>query len=221
MTYSVPLETARAACADSVDAFVRATGGFDEHELLGASRCHGWTRLDVVVHTIGGWQEMLGGLLALVEDPPTVDAASYWTAFAAEYGADDPIATLMAQRRRTAVYGRPSAAVEQLRDVAALLRRGVDRFGELACTWQGHVFAPGDYLAIWAVENAVHHLDLLAEQTTPPRALSVARATIQTLVGETLPADWSDEDAVLIGTGRLPVPGDAPASLAERLPALG
>ena len=64
--------TAGSAFADSVEAFVRAVDGFDEHALLGASRCHGWTRLDVVVHTIGGWQEMLGGMVSVVDDETTV-----------------------------------------------------------------------------------------------------------------------------------------------------
>lgn len=220
MTFRVGLEEARTACEESVRGFLAAVDGFSEHDLLGASRCHGWTRLDVVVHTIGGWQEMLGGLVSIVDAEPTVDAASYWPAFAAEIGSGDRVTTLMAQRRRTAVYARPSSACEQLRDVAGMLRRGVERFTDRPCTWQGHVFAPGDFLAIWAVENAIHHLDLLSGEPTPSAALAMSRATVEALVQEPLPTSWTDEDAVLIGTGRSPVP-EGLASLAGRLPALG
>jgi hypothetical protein len=220
VAFTVGLEAARTACAESIGSFLSATDGFAEYDLLGASRCHGWTRLDVVVHTIGGWQEMLGGLAAVVDAEPTVDAASYWPAFAAEIGSGDPVTTLMAQRRRTAVYSRPSSACEHLRDVAGMLQRGVEHFADRPCTWQGHVFAPGDFLAIWVVENAIHHLDLLSGEPAPRAALGMARATVEALVQEALPTTWTDEDAVLIGTGRSPVPAGL-TSLAERLPALG
>lgn len=87
--------------------------------------------------------------------------------------------------------------------------------------WQGQVFTAGDFLAIWAVEDAVHHLDLDVTGEAPPAAaLSLCRRTIEALVGEPLPASWSDVDAVLAGTGRIPVPAGGEA-LADRLPALG
>ena len=218
--FTVELEPARAACLESVHAFVRAVDATSEHDLLGASRCHGWTRLDVVVHVIAGWGEMLGGLVSLVDDDATVDAASYWPAFAEQYGGGDPVPSLMAQRRRTATYPRPSSAVEHLRDVAAMLARGVEGFGARPCTWQGHVFTAGDFLAIWAVEDVVHHLDLAVAEPAPAAALAMARETVAALVGGELPPSWTDEQAVLVGTGRAAVPDDAGA-LGALLPALG
>src|SRR5690349_16850505 len=123
MALTVDLETGRTAFAESVTAFVRAVNGFTEWDLLGASRCHGWTRLDVAVHVIAGWQEMLGGFVSPVDDPPTVDAASYWPAFDEEYADGDPLVPLLAQRRRTAAYLRPDSVREHLHDVAdAVLR---------------------------------------------------------------------------------------------------
>jgi hypothetical protein len=163
---------------------------------------------------------MLGGLVSPVDDEPTVDAATYWSAFAAEYGSEEPVPVLMAQRRRTAAYARPASACEQLHDVAAALLRGVAAFGDRQCLWQGQVFAPGDFLAVWAVENVVHHLDLRSAEPAPAPALTLARSTVEALVGSPLPATWTEEDATLIGTGRLPVP-DGLGSLADRLPALG
>ncbi|GAB2453140.1 hypothetical protein GCM10027062_37300 [Nocardioides hungaricus] len=219
MDLRVDLQTGRRAFSESVAAFVRAVDGFDEWELLGASRCHGWTRLDVVVHVIAGWQEMLGGLVSATDRAPTVDAASYWRAFAEEYGGD-PVVPLMAQRRRTAAYARPASACAQLRDVAAAMTRGCAAVVEASYLWQGHVFAAGDFLAVWAVEDAIHQLDLRSEEEVPASALGLARATVEALAGGPLPPEWSAEETVLVGAGRRPVP-DGLGALGERLPALG
>jgi hypothetical protein len=220
MGLSVSLDEARTACEDSIDSFVSAVESFSEYDLLGGSRCHGWTRLDVTVHVLAGWQEMLGGMVSPVESEPTVDAATYWPAFAAEYAADDSVPTLMAQRRRAAAYLRPESARSQLRDVAAAVRRGVASYRNRRCLWQGYVFAAGDFLAIWAVEDVVHHLDLLSVEPAPATALKLARATIEALVEQPLPATMSDEEATLIGTGRSPAPAGLDA-VAARLPSLG
>jgi uncharacterized protein (TIGR03083 family) len=220
MELSIDLATARAACAESVRALLRTVDGMSELELLDASRCRGWTRLDVVVHLVGGWHEMLGGLVSPVDDTPTVDSASYWTAFTDEFHDDDPVPTLMAQRRRTAAYERPASACEQLRDVGAAVLRGIDAMPDRRCLWQGHVFDPGDFLTVWVVEHVVHHLDLLSQERPPADGLRLARRTIEALVDEPLPGSWSDVTATLVGTGRESVPGEA-AHLASRLPALG
>lgn len=224
MPLSVPLDEARPACVGSVEAFVRAVTDLDELALLDASRCRGWTRLDVVVHVVAGWHEMLGGLVSVVDDEPTVDAASYWTAFAEQYADDDPVLDLMAQRRRSAAYARPSAAVDQLTDVAGALLRGVRALADVRLLWQGHVFTAGDFLTTWAVEHAVHHLDLLLPDPdvhpVPAPALQLARATVEALAAGPLPGEWSDVDAVLAGTGRTPVP-DGAGTVAARLPVIG
>jgi hypothetical protein len=218
MDLTIDLATARAACHESVTAFLRAVDGFDEMALLGSSRCHGWTRLDVVVHVLGGWQEMLGGFVSPVDGDPTVDAASYWPVFAEEE-AGDPLVTLMAQRRRTGSYSRPGSARDHLHDVADAVLRGIASIADGRYLWQRQVFTAGDFLAIWAVEDAVHHLDLLTEEPVPGSALELARATIEALAGP-FPESWGPEDVVLVGAGRRPVP-DGTGTLAARLPALG
>lgn len=185
MGLTVDLETGRDAFVDSVRGFVDAVDGFDEWALLGASRCHGWTRLDVVVHVTVGWQEMLGGFVSPVEATPTVDAASYWPAFDEEYD-DDPLDVLLAQRRRTAAYTRPDSARRQLHDVAAAVVRGAGSCADRPLAWQGHVFAPGDFLAIWAVEDVIHQVDLLGDEPLPATALDLARATVTALDGAAL-----------------------------------
>lgn len=185
MALTVDLETGRTAFSDSVRGFVAAADGFDEWSLLGASRCHGWTRLDVVVHVLAGWQEMLGGFVSPVDDAPTVDAASYWPAFDEEYD-DDHLLVLMAQRRRTATYSRPDAARQQLHDVADAVLRGTASCTDRPLRWQGHVFAAGDFLTIWAVEDVIHQADLLADGPLPASALDLARATVAELGGGSL-----------------------------------
>ncbi len=92
--------------------------------------------------------------------------------------------------------------------------------GRRCLLWQGHVFTAGDFLAIWAVEDVVHHLDLLSDEPAPPSALRLARRTVEALTDNLVPAGWTDRDATLIATGREPVPTGTGA-LAARLPVLG
>lgn len=216
---TVDLPEARDAFVTSVDAFVAAARGLGEYDLLGRSRCHGWTRLDVVTHVIAGWQEMLCGFATPDDGPPTVDAASYWPAYAEEFGDDDPVDVLMSQRRRGDAWPRPSSAVGQLRELAAAMRSAAHHLPDQPCRWQGHVFSAGDFLAVWAVEDVVHQLDLDVDGEVPRGALSLTRATVEALVGEPLPTSWSDQEAVLVGAGRIPVPASA-APLADRLPVI-
>lgn len=171
---TVELDQARAACLESVDDFIAEVEGFDEYALLGASRCHGWTRLDPVVHQIAGWQELLGGLASVVDEEPTVDAASFWTVSADSEHAEDKVLVLMAQRRRTAAYATPAAAVDELRVVGESVRRGVSACADRPMRWPRQNFSAADYLTM-----------------------------------------WSDIEAVLIATGRVPVPEGAPG-LADR-----
>lgn len=84
---------------------------------------------------------------------------------------------------------------------------------------QGDVLATGDFLATWAVEHAVHHLDLLVDDAPPSTALALARTTVEALVGEGLPTA-DDVEAVLVGSGRLPVPAGW-GDVGQRLPVLG
>ena len=177
------------------------------------------TRLDVVVHVTSGWQDMLTGLVSTVDARPTVDAASYWSAFAAESAGQDLILSMMSQRRRASLYTRPASARAQLDDVGAALLRRVTGLRDGTYEWQGHVFAAGDFAAVWADEDVVHHLDLQVEVPPPRSALGLARATIEELFGAALPAAWDDEEATLIGTGRSPVP-DGFEHLVDRLPVI-
>ena len=109
---------------------------------------------------------------------------------------------------------------------ADALNRAVARLDAGTVRFQGRVLPTGDFLATWAVELAVHHLDLNRElDLAPPvpAALNMARATVEALAGGALPASWSDEAAVLAGAGRLPltdIQRREIGELGDRLPAL-
>ena len=94
--------------------------------------------------------------------------------------------------------------------------------------FQGHVVTMEVFLALWAVEAAVHHLDVTVElPDAPPPApasLRVTRETLDALLGEPVPMGWDDQTYALKGSGRLALTGEersALGPLAERFPLFG
>jgi uncharacterized protein (TIGR03083 family) len=216
-----------AAFTDQLDTLMTAVSALDDAQLGAPSRCRGWLNDDLLVHVHLGLQEMLLGLLDPTDDEPDRDAATYWTTPPPRTDPDtDALGGARFVRLLAAAYRRPTTAVAHLRPTADGLVRAVRAAAPGAVRFQGHVLGTGDFLATWAVELAVHHLDLARELDLPdpdPTALRMARQTVEALAGE-LPAGWPDELAVLVGTGRQPL--DAPTRellgpVAERLPALG
>jgi hypothetical protein len=88
-----------------LDAFVAAAESFSDYDLLGASRVHGWSRLEAVVHVRAGLEEMVGVCATQVEAEPDHDAASYWASFAADD--NDAVPQILWMRRTAAAYSRP------------------------------------------------------------------------------------------------------------------
>jgi uncharacterized protein (TIGR03083 family) len=225
---SVQHEDGRSAVVEQLERFTAACEGLTDRDLLAPSRCWGWTVLDVVVHVRAGLQEMLGGVVSRSTQPPTADAAGYWAAAVPGTDAEaDDIDALLWTRRTASAYRRPTTAVRQLRDVAGGLAAAVRDMPEGPVRFQGHVLASGDFLATWAVELAVHHLDVTVALDLPePTATSLrlARRTVEALLGAPLPPTLADADSVLLATGRTPLTGpDAEllGALAARLPVLG
>lgn len=207
------------AFSSSVESFRDSVGSVSERELLGSSLCHGWSRMDVAAHVLAGWHEMLGGFLAPSDADPDVDAATYWTAFAAQTATTDPVHLLMAQRRRTDAYSRPSSLVSQISDVAATVISAAQGLRRGSLHFQGHVLSSGDFLTTWAVENAIHQLDLSLMLPVPAGALRLARYTCDALLPLPLPATWGDAEAVLVACGRVHRE-DVPESIADLLPVI-
>ncbi len=196
-----------------------------EAELWAASRCRGWAVSDVAVHVHLGLQEMVLGVLSPTSALATADAASYWSAYQPPEDPGD-LHHLHFVRLLASAYRRPDQLLTHWQSTASALARGVQALPSGPLDFQGRVLATGDFLATWAVELAVHHLDLGRElDLAPPEptALRLARETVEALAGP-MPADWSDEEVVLLGTGRTPVDDAVRAELgerSERLPVFG
>ncbi|GAA3570252.1 maleylpyruvate isomerase N-terminal domain-containing protein [Microlunatus spumicola] len=221
---SVPHDEGRAAFLDALDGFVGAVRPLDDRALLAASRCWGWCVVDVVTHVRLGLEEVASCLLTAGTDlqAPDRDAATYWET---QPAGGDELAGILALRRVASATHAPTGALPPLRTVADALTTRVASLEDGALGFQGWVLTTGDLLATWAVELAVHQLDLgrdLEVARPPARALAVGRRTVEALLGCPVPVE-DDEDALLLATGRrAPTLGerDRLGPYAERLPAL-
>jgi hypothetical protein len=180
---SVSHEDGQAALLEALHGFLGAVEPLDDHALLGASRCWGWTVVDVVTHVRLGLEEVAAGLLAAgtTHAPPDHDAATYWLT---QPPGDDEVAGLVAIRRFASATRAPSGALVPLRRVTGALSSAVERLPDGVLFFQGCVLTTGDFYATWAVELAVHQLDLAreVEVAPPPRSgLALARRTVEAL----------------------------------------
>ena len=154
----------------------------------------------MVTHVRLGLEEVAACLLTAGSGSPApdLDAATYWLAQPAGDGAD-ALAGLLAIRRVASATRAPSTSVTLLRQVTTGVRWSVQRLPEGVVEFQGGVLATGDFFATWAVELAVHQLDLAREvDVVPPTtgALGLARRTVDALAANGL--------AVPAFAGRLP-----------------
>ncbi|WP_462418936.1 maleylpyruvate isomerase N-terminal domain-containing protein [Kytococcus sp. Marseille-QA3725] len=200
---SIPLEEGRRAFLEALQTFRAGCDSLDDFALLAPSRAHGWSRLDCIVHVRTGLQEMLAGACAGTRAPADTDAASYWTAFAAQED-DDPVPGILLTRRTAAAYTRPRHALQHLEEVCTGWARHAPTLPDDRIAFQGLVLTAGDFLATWAVELVVHQLDLdlpAGAPSPPVSALGIARRTVDAL--GTAPVDEPDDArAVLAGFGR-------------------
>ncbi len=214
----------QSAFRGALDRFVSTAESLNDYEMLATSRCYGWAVLDVLTHVRTGIQEMLGGFTASTQDPADQDAASYWLDCV---GDNDPVNPILWTRRTSTAYRRPSGSVQHLRMAANAVHGAADHMPDGRVSFQNHTLTSGDFLATWAVELAVHQVDLghtldVADPT--PESVSMIRRTVEALLDTQLPADWSDLTCVLLGTGRRPPSTDEVerlGSAADRLPVLG
>jgi hypothetical protein len=198
--------TGARACAGAIRALLAAADRLDVQALLAPSRCLGWSRLHALVHVHFGLQDMLLAVVTPTDDAPDVDAASYWrTDPPSNDGGTDELDHLGFLHRVSAAYRRPTAAVRHLRVTAEALAGAVERMAPGRVPFQGHVLTSGDFLATWATELAVHHLDLDLDADAPwpdPAALRLARETAEALAGGPIDAA-TDAEATLRGWDRV------------------
>ncbi|TQM45310.1 maleylpyruvate isomerase N-terminal domain-containing protein [Pseudonocardia cypriaca] len=218
-------DAGRTGFLDGLKALRATADGLDDGQLLAASRCRGWTVGDVLVHVHLGLQEMLLGVVSPTDRAPDTDAASYWSTPTGLRCAAGPVGHVRFVRAMAGAYRRPTAIVAHLHPTADALAAAVEVLPDGVVATQGHAMRTGDFLASWALELAVHHLDLGAELTLSPpaaTALALARTTVEELAGGRLP--WDDDTTVLIGTGRVPPDEEhvtQAGPLAAHLPVLG
>jgi mycothiol maleylpyruvate isomerase-like protein len=194
------------ACAAAIRALLAAAVALDDAALVVPSRCPGWSRLNALMHVHLGLQDMLLGMVSPAEAEPDVDAATYWRTDPPSNDASaDPIDHISFLHRFSTAYNRPRAAVGHLRHTAETVAGAVERMRPGRVRFQGHVLTTGDFLATWATELAVHHLDLDLDPGAPgpdPEALRLARRTAEALAGS--PIDAADDvEATLRGWDRV------------------
>jgi hypothetical protein len=168
---------------------------------------------------------MLLGLVSVVDSRPDTDAGSYWTgSLPTNDDEADRLDNVRFVRLLGAAYRRPSGLVRHLLPTVDGVRSAVRALPSGAVRFQGHVLSTGDFLATWAVELAIHQLDLGRELTiAPPTAesLRLTRATVEALSGLSLPASWDDRTVALLGAGRIEADASQRALVEGRLPVLG
>ena len=221
-------EGGRTAFLAALDGFTRCADSLSDLQLMAASRCTGWTVGDVVVHVHLGLQEMLLGLVSLTAEEPETDASSYWRITLPTNDDDgDQIAGMRFIRLLGGSYRRPSNAVRHMLPTVEGVRAATSRLEPGAVRFQGHVLSTGDFLATWAVELAIHQLDMGRELVLPQPAASAlrfARLTVEDLAGVDAPRTWSDETTVLLGAGRMNPDAEQrteASELVQQLPVLG
>ncbi|MDI2027081.1 maleylpyruvate isomerase N-terminal domain-containing protein [Saccharopolyspora sp. TS4A08] len=176
-----------------------------DDDLLRASGCRGWLVRDLVCHLIIDAQDVLIALATPADSEPTRNAVTYWDLAPAQPGGDDPADALTV--RLAAAYHEPRLLKFHLDDVGSAAGRAArlaDPRGRIST--KGEVLIVADYLDAYVLEWTLHHLDLVAHLPhvpgPPAETLAASRDMLDRIAGTPFPAEFSDADALLVGTGR-------------------
>ncbi|MFE9928391.1 maleylpyruvate isomerase N-terminal domain-containing protein [Streptomyces sp. NPDC005533] len=201
--------------SDSWAALRTAVADLRDEDFARPSGCAGWLVRDLVCHLVIDAQDVLITLVTPAATDPTRDAVTYWNLVEPPTG-DDPLDALTV--RLAAAYGEPWLLRFHLDDVGSAAGRAAglaDRTVPVAT--RDEVLTTGDYLTAYVLEWTLHHLDLIAylpDAAQPPaEGLARSRALLEKIAGGAFPASFSDEDALLIGTGRRAPTGAQEAEL--------
>ena len=218
---------AAAVLATAYGGVVDLVGELTDEDGWTPTRCTGWCVRDLLFHLYADARRGLAVLSTPVDGSPVVDRdwVTYWEDW--RPGPDRYHDGLRMVRISASTF--PSLAA--LRDLhagtaLATVARGRAVEPRTVVTTQGHALTAEDLMLTLAVEAAVHHLDLVVGLGRPGPArepVRVARNVVDGLLGaDSLPADWDDVTAVLVGTGRLTPTADQAVTLGtvvQRLPA--
>ncbi|CAM5696803.1 Mycothiol-dependent maleylpyruvate isomerase metal-binding domain-containing protein OS=Streptomyces violarus OX=67380 GN=FHS41_000525 PE=4 SV=1 [Streptomyces violarus] len=184
----------------------------------------GWLVRDLVCHLVIDAQDVLITLATPADGEPTRDALTYWEISDTPPTGDDPLDALTV--RLAAAYEEPHLLKFHLDDVGSAAGRAAGLADPgLRVGTRDEVLTAGDYLSTYVMEWTLHHLDLIAHlpDAAPPPSEGLARSRemLERIAGSAFPRSFSDQDALLVGTGRRP-PADAEraelGALASRLP---
>ncbi|MFD8980593.1 maleylpyruvate isomerase N-terminal domain-containing protein [Streptomyces sp. NPDC059564] len=201
-----------------------AVAGLSDEDFAQPSGCAGWLVRDLVCHLVIDAQDVLITLATPAGAEPTRDAVTYWNVSATPPTGDDPLDALTV--RLAAAYEDPRLLTFHLDDVGSAAGRAAELADpDLRVATRGEVLTAADYLSAYVIEWTLHHLDLVAYLPGTPgpplEGLARSRRMLETIAGATFPASFSDEDALLTGTGRRAPTGEEKArlgGLAARLP---
>ncbi|MEV6642227.1 maleylpyruvate isomerase N-terminal domain-containing protein [Amycolatopsis sp. NPDC051371] len=201
-----------------------AVASLPDEDFAKPSGCRGWLIRDLACHLVIDAQDVLITLVTPASSAVTHDAITYWAVADTLPSGDDPLDALIV--RLAAAYEDPALLKFHLDDVGAAAGRaaGLADPGTRVST-QDMVLTAGDYLSAYVLEWTLHHLDLVAHvpsaASPPPEGLARTREMLEKIAGTAFPASFSDEDVLLVATGRR-APSDAErealGELAARLP---
>ncbi|WP_327581452.1 maleylpyruvate isomerase N-terminal domain-containing protein [Nonomuraea sp. NBC_00507] len=201
-----------------------AVAELPDEDFAQPSGCAGWLVRDLVCHLVIDAQDVLITLVTPAATEPTRDAVTYWEVAETPPTGDDPLDALIV--RLAAAYEEPRLLKFHLDDVGSAAGRAAELADPgLRVATRDEVLTAGDYLAAYVLEWTLHHLDLVAhlpEVSGPPaEGLARSREMLEKIAGAAFPAAFSDQDALLVGTGRR-APSDAEKAalgeLAAKLP---
>ncbi|MFC9995585.1 maleylpyruvate isomerase N-terminal domain-containing protein [Nocardia sp. NPDC127526] len=198
--------------ARSWTALRTAVADLPDEDFARPSGCAGWLVRDLVCHLIIDAQDVLITLVTPADGEPTRTAVTYWETTEKPPTGDDPLDALIV--RLAAAYQEPGLLKFHLDDVGAAAGRAAALADpDLRVSTRDMVLTAGDYLSAYVLEWTLHHLDLiehLPNAAQPPaEVLAYTRHLLEQIAGTPFPASFSDNDALLIGTGRrVPTPGE-------------
>jgi hypothetical protein len=201
-----------------------AVAALPDDDFAKPSGCHGWLVRDLVCHLVIDAQDVLITLVTPASSAVTHDAVTYWAVSSEPPSGDDPLDALIV--RLAAAYEDPALLKFHLDDVGSAAGRAAGLADpELRVSTQDMVLTVGDYLSAYVLEWTLHHLDLVAEVPSvagpPAEGPARTREMLEKIAGAVFPESFSDEDVLLVATGRRS-PTDAEAAelggLAARLP---
>lgn len=222
----IALDRVRVLLGDELALIDHVAGGLSDAELIATTACAGWRAADVVVHLRMSAEAILAGLASTTTAAVDRDAVSCWRDWTP--GRPPGFGDVRSTWAMAAAYSQGKWLLAHFHDMCAAAERAARSAPAGRVSFQGHVLAVEDFLAMWTVEFTIHHLDLLvglAGLPTPaPEAIELVAVTLDGLLEAQRPVWWDTGTYVRKGTGREPL-DDAErsrlAQLADRYPAFG